>query len=67
MSLRSRLSFVFGELNGNRGMKTIYVQRTMEDLSEDMEKVRDDVDFFIDGTSGDEKCGFGELADILRA
>ena len=48
-------------------MKTIYVQRTMEDLSEDMEKVRDDVDFFIDGTSGDEECGFGELADILRA
>ena len=47
-------------------MKTIYVQRTREDLGEDMEQVRDSVDFFIDGTSGDEKCGFGELADILQ-
>lgn len=48
-------------------MKTIYVQRSTEDLSENMEKVRDDVDFFIDGTGGDERCGFGELADILQA
>ena len=50
-----------------RGMKTIYVQRPTEDLSENMDQVRDDVDFFIDGTGVDEKCGFGELADILRA
>ncbi|CAD6589976.1 MAG: hypothetical protein ASARMPREDX12_004096 [Alectoria sarmentosa] len=49
------------------GMKTIYVQRTTEDLIENIDQVRDDVDFFIDGTSGDEKCGFGELADILQA
>lgn len=49
------------------GMKTIYVQRTTEDLVENMDQVRDEVDFFIDGTSGDEKCGFGELADILQA
>lgn len=48
-------------------MKTIYVQRSTEDLTENMEKVRDDVDFFIDGTAGDEKSGFGELADILQA
>ena len=48
-------------------MKTIYVQRETEDLTEDMERVRDDVDFFIDGTGGDEKGGFGELADILQA
>ena len=54
-------------LNLYRGMKTIYVQRTREDISEDMEQVRDGVDFFIDGTSGDEKSGFGELADILQA
>lgn len=51
----------------NRGMKTIYVQRTTEDPAEDMNQVRDEVDFFIDGTTGDEKCGFGELADILQA
>ena len=48
-------------------MKTIYVQRKTEDLTEDMKQVWDDVDFFIDGTKGDEKCGFGELADILQA
>lgn len=51
----------------NRGMKTIYVQRTTEDFTENIDQVRDEVDFFIDGTSGDEKCGFGELADILQA
>lgn len=48
-------------------MKTIYVQRKTEDLTEDMKQVRDDIDFFIDGTKEDEKCGFGELADILQA
>lgn len=48
-------------------MKTIYVERKTEDLNEDMKQVQDDVDFFIDGTVGDEKCGFGELADILQA
>ena len=48
-------------------MKTIYVQRKTEDLTEDMKQVRDDIDFFIDGTKGDEKCGFGELANILQA
>ena len=49
-------------------MKTIYVQRKTEDVAEeDMNQVRDEVDFFIDGTKGDERCGFGELADILQA
>lgn len=48
-------------------MKTIYVQRMREDVNEDMAKVRNDVDFFIDGTRGDDKCGFEELADILQA
>ncbi|CAD6576431.1 MAG: hypothetical protein ASARMPRED_007728 [Alectoria sarmentosa] len=33
------------------GMKTIYVQRTTEDLIENMDQVRDDVDFFIDGVT----------------
>lgn len=57
----------FANSKQDRGMKTIYVQRTTEDLVENMDQVRDEVDFFIDGTSGDEKCGFGELADILQA
>ena len=67
-SLSNNQSLDSLNVNGNRGMKTIYVQRKTEDLiNEDMSKVRDDVDFFIDGTKGDEKCGFGELADILQA
>ena len=48
-------------------MKTIYIQRSTEDPTENMEHVRDEVDFFIDGTKGDERCGFGELADVLQA
>ena len=48
-------------------MKTIYIQRGTEDPTEDMKKVRDEVDYFIDGTKGDERCGFGELADVLQA
>ena len=54
-------------INPSSGMKTIYVQRTTEDVSEDIKQVRNDVDFFIDGTLQDDKCGFGELADILQA
>ena len=48
-------------------MKTIYIQRSTEDPTEDMKQVRDEVDFFIDGTKGDERCGFGELAEVLQA
>lgn len=48
-------------------MKTIYIQRSTEDPTESVEQVRDEVDFFIDGTKGDEKCGFGELAAVLQA
>ena len=54
-------------LNKDSGMKTVYVQRKTEDPMEDMRRVRDEVDFFVDGTRGDEGCGFGELADVLRA
>ena len=54
-------------LKKDSGMKTIYIQRSTEDLNEDMQRVRDEVDFFIDGTKGNERCGFGELADVLRA
>ena len=54
-------------LNADSGMKTIYIQRSTEDPTEDVKQVRDEVDFFIDGTKGDERCGFGELADVLQA
>jgi len=59
--------FVDGvELRCIRGMKTVYIQRKTEDSSEDMEVVRKDVDFFVDGTNGRKECGLGELADILQ-
>ena len=66
VSFRPTLILTLTSLKASSGMKTIYVRRTTEDLGEDMQQVRDDVDFFIDGTKGDERCGFGELADILQ-
>ena len=49
------------------GMSTVYIQRSTEDLTENMGTLRKDVDFFIDGTKGDKDCGLGELATILGA
>lgn len=46
-------------------MKTVYIQRSTEDLDEDMSSLRKEVDFFLKGTSGSKECGLGELADIL--
>ena len=48
-------------------MRTIYIQRSTEDLSESMSLVRKEVDFFIDGTKGTKECGLGELATIFGA
>jgi hypothetical protein len=45
----------------------VYIQRTTEDLDEDMDVIRHEVDLFVDGTSGGDSCGLGELADILGA
>jgi hypothetical protein len=45
-----------------RGMKTVYIHRITEDPDEDMDKVRADVDFFIDGT--DESGGLLRLAEL---
>ena len=49
------------------GISTVYIQRSTEDLTENMNTVRKDVDFFIDGTKGTEDCGLAELANILGA
>ena len=46
-------------------MKTVYIKRSTEDLTEDMAAVRKEVDFFINGTTGNKDCGLGELAQIL--
>ncbi|KAL1735936.1 HAD-like domain-containing protein [Schizophyllum commune] len=44
------------------GIRTIYVRRSTEDPTEDMDAVRNDVDFFVDGTTAD---GLGEVATLL--
>ena len=48
-------------------MLTAYVQRTTEDLRENMTTVRGEVDFFLDGTPGTKECGLGQLASVLGA
>ena len=45
----------------------MYVQRSTEDLKEDMSLVRKDVDFFLDGMEGGPECGLAEVAAILGA
>ncbi|KAL6721980.1 hypothetical protein ACLMJK_001085 [Lecanora helva] len=47
------------------GMRTAYVQRSTEDLHEDMKAVRGEVDFFFDGSTGTEEGGFADLAKVL--
>ena len=49
----------------DRGMLTTYIQRPTEDLHEDMQIVKGEVDFFLDGTKDTESGGFGELAALL--
>ncbi|BGP15019.1 hypothetical protein JCM10213_002836 [Rhodosporidiobolus nylandii] len=47
------------------GMKTAYIQRWTEDEREDMAKVREDVDVFVDGRGGSREAGLAELAARL--
>jgi hypothetical protein len=47
-------------------MKTVYIQRTTEDLDEDMNAIKNDVCHFIDGRDGTDRCGLSELANILK-
>jgi hypothetical protein len=48
-------------------MKTIYIHRKTEDPEEDMEKLKREFDWFIDGTKGDGKDGLVVLAELLGA
>ena len=43
-----------------RGMNTVYIQRSTEDLDEHTNEIRNDVDLFIDGLNAN--SGLVELA-----
>ncbi|KAF2815555.1 haloacid dehalogenase [Mytilinidion resinicola] len=49
------------------GLETAYIYRSTEDLDEDMQAVKRDVDIFLDGRNGTLDCGLGALADHLDA
>jgi hypothetical protein len=46
-------------------MRTVYIQRTTEDPDEDMDKVKADVDLFLDGAN--ERGGLVKLAELCDA
>ena len=46
-------------------MRTAYIQRTTEDLHEDMEAVKANVDVFIDGKTTGKDYGLEKLADLV--
>jgi hypothetical protein len=45
----------------------VYIQRSSEDLHDDMIVVKAEADLFIDGTMGTKECGLSELAQVLAA
>lgn len=47
-------------------MKTIYIQRQTEDPDEDIDKIKSEMDLFIDGRYGSKESGLLELARILK-
>lgn len=48
-------------------MGTVYIQCTTEDLDENMDVIRKEVDLFLDDTDDGKACGLGELAEILSS
>ncbi|KAJ7326387.1 HAD-like domain-containing protein [Mycena albidolilacea] len=48
------------------GMKTVYIQRNTEDLTEDMDQIRTEFDAFVDGTTGDLNGGIPAVAALLK-
>ena len=47
------------------GMSTAYIQRSTEDLDEDIGIIRGEVDYFCDGLGGGSSHGMLQLADSL--
>lgn len=51
-------------LCSSRGMKTVYIRRDTEDVDEDMDRIRKEVDVFLEG-SADDRGPMEKLADLL--
>jgi 2-haloalkanoic acid dehalogenase type II len=49
------------------GMQTVYIQRPTEDPTEDMNRIRAEVDVFVDGCDGDRLAGLAQIAHMLGA
>ncbi|KAJ9611096.1 hypothetical protein H2200_004279 [Cladophialophora chaetospira] len=49
------------------GMRTVYIQRTTEDPQESMDRIRAEVDVFIDGRDATAPDGLGKVASLLGA
>ncbi len=48
-------------------MKTAYIHRSTEDPEENMDRLKQTFDFFIEGTDGSDVNGLVQLATILQA
>lgn len=48
----------------SRGMNTVYIRRDTEDVDEDMDRIREEVDVFLEG-SADDRGPMEKLADLL--
>lgn len=46
-------------------MQTAYIQRETEDPHENMAKLAEEFDYFVDGRGGGIDTGLGKLADII--
>lgn len=47
-------------------MNTVYIRRDTEDLDEDMDRIRSEVDVFLEGgESGEDDGPLAKLADLL--
>jgi 2-haloalkanoic acid dehalogenase type II len=47
------------------GLRTVYIHRTTEDLTESMTQIRSEVDVFVDGRQGTATCGLSEVARLM--
>jgi hypothetical protein len=46
-------------------MNTVYIRRDTEDLDEDMDRIRSEVDVFLEGGESEDDGPLAKLADLL--